>query len=73
VTCIMCNEARFDEADKQKPINERHTSGGPTDSAILKVIWSGWGPSFGAESKSDIYESFCFTDCICCARISLLS
>ncbi len=43
VTCIMCNEARFDEADKQKPINERHTSGGPTDSAILKVIWSGWG------------------------------
>jgi sodium/potassium-transporting ATPase subunit alpha len=34
--CILCNEAKFDENDKDKPINERHTSGGATDGAILK-------------------------------------
>ena len=37
VACLMCNEAGFDEADKEKPVNERKTTGGATDGAILKV------------------------------------
>ena len=34
--CILCNESKFDEADKAKPVNERNASGGATDIAILK-------------------------------------
>ena len=34
--CILCNESKFDEADKKKPVNERNASGGATDIAILK-------------------------------------
>jgi len=34
--CVLCNEAKFDEADKAKPVNERKASGGATDIAILK-------------------------------------
>jgi sodium/potassium-transporting ATPase subunit alpha len=34
--CIMCNEAKFVEADKEKPVNEKKASGGATDIAILK-------------------------------------
>jgi sodium/potassium-transporting ATPase subunit alpha len=34
--CVLCNEAKFDEADKEKPVNERKASGGATDIAILK-------------------------------------
>ncbi len=38
--CILCNEAKFDEADMEKPINERRTTGGATDGAILKYAAS---------------------------------
>ena len=34
--CVLCNEAKFEEADKAKPVNERKASGGATDIAILK-------------------------------------
>ena len=34
--CVICNESKFDEKDKDKPVNERQTSGGATDGAILK-------------------------------------
>lgn len=37
--CILCNEAKFDEsnqAEKEKPVNERLASGGATDIAILR-------------------------------------
>ena len=33
---ILCNEAKFSELDREKPVNERTTSGGATDGAILK-------------------------------------
>ena len=33
---ILCNEAKFEESDKNLPIHERLTSGGATDGAILK-------------------------------------
>ena len=39
VSCLMCNEASFDEADKDKPVNERKINGGATDGAILKVAF----------------------------------
>jgi len=39
VSCLMCNEARFDEADMDKPVDERKTSGSATDGAILKVAF----------------------------------
>jgi len=38
-TCILCNEAKFDESNdggKEKPVNERLASGGATDIAILR-------------------------------------
>ena len=35
-TCILCNEARFDDKDRNKPVNERNASGGATDVAILR-------------------------------------
>ena len=35
-TCVLCNEAKFDERDMHKPIGERAISGGATDVAILR-------------------------------------
>ncbi len=37
VSCLMCNEASFDEEDRERPVNERKTTGSATDGAILKV------------------------------------
>ena len=34
--CILCNEAKFEEEDLVKPVQERRTSGTATDGAILK-------------------------------------
>ena len=34
--CILCNEAKFEANQQDKPVNERNTSGGATDVAILR-------------------------------------
>ncbi len=39
VSCLMCNEATFDEADKDKPVNEREIKGVASDGAMLKVAF----------------------------------
>jgi hypothetical protein len=36
---LICNEPRFDDADKDKPVDERKASGGATDGAFLKVAF----------------------------------